>query len=88
MCNTKHAAEMATLAQDRVDNKRDIERGKAMMRGGEIIYFNELTEGDVILGVGEVSELERKEVGMVHFKASGIIFNQRGEAKITIRKRD
>lgn len=59
--------QLATKLQDRADNKADAERGKAILNAGERIHFNELSDGDHILGVGEVEDLVREPVGRVRF---------------------
>ena len=48
--------QLATKLQDRADNKADTERGKAILDAGEGIHFDELSEGDHILGVGGIAD--------------------------------
>lgn len=84
--------QLATKLQDRADNKADAERGKAILDAGEGIHFDELSEGDHILGVGAVEELVREPVGRVRFivrtdQDSLLEFDQRAEGWISIRRR-
>jgi hypothetical protein len=71
-------------------NVEDIERGRAILNSGERIRYNELSDGDEILGVGIVHDVRRKAVGMVYFKIEGYSGGAGVNAEnfITIRSRD
>jgi len=84
--------QLATKLQDRAENKADAERGKAILDAGQRIHFDELSDGDYILGVGEVEELVREPVGRVRFTVrtdhdSLFEFDQPAEGWTSIRRR-
>lgn len=79
-----------TLEAEMQENREDIERGRAMLEGGEAVRYDELREGDEIVGVGKVDYVHVHNGGvMVNVGIEGIGTKRyRAELKVTIKPRE
>lgn len=71
----------------------DIDRGKAILDSGEPVQWNELREGDQILGVGKVTYVHLHVGGFIHLRVENAwgeeadLGRQPGDRQVTVKQR-